>query len=94
MTDYPIETALHFAKSLGFPVLTADVPAISAAVHRHYALGQRDAAPRITGAVAAERNACLSICRQTATPDATRYGDGYNQAAIDIEAAIRARGAP
>lgn len=40
-----------------------------------------------------ERAACLTICRQTATPDATPYGDGYNQAALDIEAAIAARGA-
>ena len=38
-----------------------------------------------------EREACAEIARNTATPDATRYGDGYNQCALDLEAVIRAR---
>ena len=57
---YPIDTAREFADSLGFPVLTADVPAISAAVHRHYALGHRDAMPHARDLVLEEREACAA----------------------------------
>lgn len=88
MTYYPIETARHFAEGLGFPVLTADVPAISAAVHRHYALGQRDAAPRIAAAVLAEREACAQLC------DAHAFIDSDAESAGHAAEAIRARGTP
>lgn len=93
MTDYPIDTACHFAASLGFPVLTADVPAISSAVHRHYALGQRDAAPRIAGAVLAEREACAQVARQVSDKYAFGHYGNEVDTADEIERGIRARGA-
>lgn len=40
---------------------------------------------------AAEREACAKVAWRTASPGATLRDDGYNQAALDIEAAIRAR---
>jgi len=45
-------------------------------------------------AMAAEREACATIARRTCAAGKTGFDDGYNQAAIDIEKAIRDRGAP
>ena len=45
----------------------------------------------ISLAKAEEREAILQIVQKTCTPDATMRGDGYNQAAVEIEALIIAR---
>lgn len=42
----------------------------------------------------AEREACAQIARQTCSPLSSDYGNGYNQAALDIEEAILARSQP
>lgn len=94
MTDYPIDTARHFAEGLGFPVLTTDVPAISAAVHRHYALGQRDAAHLAAGRVLAEREACAQVARQVSAKYAFGYYGNEVDTADEIERGILARTQP
>ena len=58
MNVHPISSARELAAAIGIPVMTADVPALVAAIHRHYVLGVRDAAPHAEALVQLERAAC------------------------------------
>lgn len=56
---------------------------------------KREALARFAVLVAAvEREACAQVAATTCSPAATAFGNGYNQAALDVERAIRARGTP
>lgn len=77
-----IAVARDLSAALGFPVLTADVQAVVASIHRHYGLGLRDALPNANGLVLAEREACAALAAS------------WNTAMTDkLAAAICARGA-
>lgn len=80
--------AAHIAQELGITVLADDVPKIVAAIHRAYAVGQRDGA-------AAEREACAVLLeRMTERRRWTRAGiNGEPTMPCEYAAAIRARGA-
>ncbi len=98
VSDYPITTAREFAAALGVPVLTTDVPAFVSAIHRHYALGMRDAMPRAQEVVAlAEREACAQVCADLSAKLLKRslrrqHHHGAGLGASMCEDAIRARG--
>lgn len=92
--DENIDVARYFAEGLGFPVLTTDIPAIVAAVHRHYQLGRTEAMPRATGLVLAEREACAQHIEQCEPPVAdtgnrVEIGKAARNAFAD---SVRARG--
>jgi hypothetical protein len=78
--------AAHIAQELGITVLADDVPKIVAAIHRAYAVGQRDGA-------AAERDACAHIAKAVSDKYAIGYYGNEVDTADEIESSIRARGA-
>lgn len=78
--------AAHIAQELGITVLADDVPKIVAAIHRAYAVGQRDGA-------AAEREACAQIAKAVSDKYAIGYYGNEVDTADEIESSIRARGA-
>lgn len=89
MNMSPITTARELADAIGIPVMTADVPALVAAIHRHYALGVRDAAPQADSLVQAEREACAN---HIAGMRAKSRNHLFRSALTIAEAEIRGRG--
>lgn len=89
MSMHSITSARELADAIGMPVMTDDVPALVAAIHRHYVLGARDAVPHADSLVQAERTACAN---HIAGMRAKSRNHLFRSALTIAEAEIRGRG--